>query len=98
MEERYRYWLAREDLNSYSPPGRWGRGRVEISKIFDWYSGDYEGENSVEKVLARFGPETYREFLEEGGYRIRHQSYHWGLNDQGETGADYRHNFLRSLF
>jgi len=99
MAERYRTWLAREDLNAYDPDHGWrGKGRAEISKIFDWYSGDYTGENSVENVLERFGPPEHREFFKEGGYSIRHQSYDWGLNDQGNTGDDYRHNPLRRLF
>ncbi|MEX2608193.1 MAG: hypothetical protein WD708_12695 [Kiritimatiellia bacterium] len=97
MEARYRTWLAREDLNQFQPDhGR--NGTAEISKIFDWYSEDYEGENTVEKVLSRFAPPEYREWLNEERFRIRHASYDWGLNDQGDTGDNYRHSILRSLF
>ncbi len=99
MRERYRVWLARSDLNTYDPDHGWrNNGRVELSKIFDWYSEDFTGEHSVEKVLVQFGPADYHEFLNKGGYSIRYKSYDWGLNDQGTTGDDYQHNPLRSIF
>ncbi len=95
MEERYRTWLAREDLNRFDT-GRW-RNTVEVSRIFTWYSGDYTGENSVENVLRRFGPEEHADFLS-GSFRVRYMDYHWGLNDQSDLGKDYNHSILRSLF
>lgn len=99
MRERYRTWLAREDLNSYDPDHGWrNRGRVEISKIFDWYAEDFTDGNTVEAVLGRFGPENVRDFLKKGGYSVDYKSYQWGLNDQGEVGDNYRHNSLRNLF
>ena len=99
MEERYRLWLARPDLNSYHPDQGWGsRGEVDISKIFSWHKVDFKGEVSVQDVLARFGPEKYRAFLEKADYRIKYEDYHWGLNDQSDLGADYKHSFLKSLF
>ncbi len=95
MEERYRVWLAREDLNRYDT-GRW-RNTVEVSRIFRWYSEDYTGENRIENVIKRFGPEEYREFFEDG-FRVTYMDYHWGLNDQSDLGKDYRHSLIRSLF
>lgn len=95
MEERYRTWLAREDLNAYDT-GRF-RNTVEVSRIFRWYSEDFSGSHSVENVLRRYGPDEYRDFLS-GNFRVTFQDYHWGLNDQSDLGADYRHSILRSLF
>ncbi|MCC5843210.1 MAG: DUF547 domain-containing protein [Verrucomicrobia bacterium] len=97
MEERYRAWLAREDLNQFQP-ARGRNGTVEISRIFRWYSGDYIDDHSVENILARFAPAAYRDWLAEGRFRIRYQAYDWGLNDPGDTGDKYRHNPLRGLF
>lgn len=94
MEERYRSWLARPNLNKYEPR----RNRVDVSKIFDWYSGDFEGDHSVKAILARFGPEEHRAFLQSEDYRVRFMDYHWGLNAQSDLGEDYRHSWLRSLF
>lgn len=51
MKERYRTWLAREDLNAFDT-GRFRR-TVEVSRIFSWYSEDYTGENTIEAVLRR---------------------------------------------
>ncbi|MDA3872639.1 MAG: DUF547 domain-containing protein [Kiritimatiellae bacterium] len=99
MRERYRTWLAREDLNDNDPDhGSRNNGRLELSKILEWYAEDFSGDHSVENLLERFGPSDYRSFFQEGGYGIRYKSYDWGLNDQGNTGDNYRHNPLRSLF
>lgn len=92
-------WLARADLNRYDPEHGWrSKGRVEISRIFSWYSEDYKDAHTVEKVLETYGPPEYRDFFKKAEYSIRYQSYDWGLNDQGDTGDAYRHNPLRSLF
>lgn len=85
--------------NAYDPGHGWrNNGRSEVSRIFNWYSEDYTGDHSVQKILKQFGPAEYRTFFEKGGYSIRYKSYDWGLNDQGNTGDEYRHNPLRSLF
>lgn len=97
MQERYRNWLARPDLNRYLP-NKGSRGKVEISKIFDWYEDDFEGSHSVRAILARFGPADYQAFLQKGAYAIGYLDYHWGLNAQNDVGKDYKHSFLRSLF
>lgn len=94
MRERYRAWLAREDLNRYFPE----EGLVRLSKIFSWYSGDFKGDHSVKSILARFGPDNYKAFLHSEDYRIRYLDYHWGLNAQSDLGKDYEFSFLRSLF
>ncbi len=96
MEERYRAWLAREDLNRYFPEDN----RVKISKIFKWHAFDFEGANKpdVAKTLARFGPQAYHGFLKKGGFEIDYMDYHWGLNTQSDLGKDYKHSWLRSIF
>lgn len=91
MQERYRNWLARPDLNRYQPD----MGKVEISKIFDWYQKDF---TEIQSILARFGPPTYQDFLRKGDYAIKYKDYHWGLNAQSDLGKDYQHSFFRSLF
>lgn len=98
-EARYRLWLARPDLNSYDPDSGWGRrGKVEISKIFLWHSVDFNGAVSVSDVLEHYGPHRYFNFLKKAKYRIGYQDYHWGLNDQGNVGADYEHSIFNSIF
>ena len=94
VRDRYRVWLAREDLNRYHPD----RNLVEISKIFDWYGEDFEDDHSLRRILARFGPAEHREFLSGDAYKIKFKDYHWGLNAQSDLGRDYKHSFLKSLF
>lgn len=93
MRDRYRAWLAREDLNQYMPR----RDRVEISKIFDWYEKDFTGANEVKDILGRFGPGAHRDFLSGGRYKIKYLDYHWGLNDQSDLGKEYKRGFF-SIF
>jgi hypothetical protein len=95
MEERYRAWFAREDLNAFDTDRF--RRTVRISRIFQWYSDDYTGEHSVPEILRRFGPPEHADFLQ-GNFRIAYLPYHWGLNDQSDLGKSYRHNPLRRLF
>lgn len=90
MKERYRVWFSREDLHQYFP----SRDRVEVSKIFQWYSGDFTGENSLPNLLRRFGPETYQFLFEQSDLEIQFGEYHWGLNDQSKLGADYSHGWF----
>ncbi len=82
----YRAWLSRPDLNTYLP----ARNRVEISRIFKWYKGDFAtGDGGLRKILREFGPEKFREFLSGDDYTIKYKSYDWGLNDQGSEGEGY---------
>ena len=94
IEESYRKWLSRRDLNHFSP----GRGRIHISKIFDWFEKDFRQAGSVTRILARYAPEKYRRFLQKRKYKIKYKPYHWGLNDQSSLGKDYRHSIFHSLF
>ncbi|WP_218141627.1 DUF547 domain-containing protein [Nitrosomonas sp. Nm51] len=65
-------------------------GRLEISKIFDWYAEDFEsgwgGWHSLNQFLARYADsltdnEQDRQAAAAGGFRIRYLDYDWKLND-----------------
>ena len=92
-ESAFRTWLARNDLNSFSP----SRKRVEISQIFDWFEEDFTKDGGVGKILSRYAPRPYRLFLKDGSYKLKFKDYHWGLNDQSDLGKDYKHSLLRSF-
>lgn len=81
----YRRWLDRPDLNEYFPEKK----KAAISSIFKWYKDDFEKIGGPKKVLARFGPPKFHDFLEGGNYELEFKSYNWGLNDQGEHGRHY---------
>ena len=90
-DRAYRAWLAREDLNKFSPNEK----KVEISSIFKWFKQDFEKAGGVPKILSRYAPASVREFATSGKYEIKYLPYNWGLNDQGPHGRNYsRANLL----
>ena len=49
---------------------------VHLSKIFEWFAGDFGDEAGVRELLSKhFGEEV-------GGYRIRYLDYSWQRNEQ----------------
>jgi len=83
MEERYRVWFAREDLNRFEPDHGWrNTGRANISRIFRWYEGDYTGENSSEKFLERSRHGQGHRFLP---HQINHRANLLALKEAGGT-------------
>lgn len=92
----YRRWLNRPDLNEYFPDKK----KVEVSSIFKWYQSDFEKDGGPRKILARFGPAKFHDFLESESYELEFKSYNWGLNDQGEHGRNYSkvHLFFDNIF
>lgn len=57
IDDAYRIWLSRPDLNSFDHSKR----RIEISAIFDCFEEDLIEETTIERILVRYGPEKYRE-------------------------------------
>lgn len=86
LDDNTRAWLADDGLNEFHPSKR----KAEVSKIFDWYGNDFEqhGE-TLQKFLARYGPEGESVFLREGKAEIKFKNYHWGLNDTSDLGSGY---------
>lgn len=90
-DRAYRVWLARPDLNKFSPNER----KAEISSIFKWFKQDFDKTGGIPGVLGRYAPPSVREFALSGKYEIKYLSYNWGLNDQGSHGRNYsRANLL----
>jgi hypothetical protein len=85
LDAQMRRWLAREDLNRFDPAA----GLVRLSKIFDWFEGDFLAAGGVGRVLTQYAPERFRGFLEAQTYRVEYLDYDWGLNDQGGRGKNY---------
>ena len=57
-----------------------GKGRVTISKIFDWFEEDFEPKGGVQTFLSRYAPEKDRAFLKKGNLGISYLDYNWDLN------------------
>lgn len=94
IEQAYRAWLAREDLNRFEP----SKNRVALSPIFKWFKGDFTGDGEITKVLARYAPERHRAFVEKADVKIEYLDYNWGLNDQSGRGSNFRAGLLDRLF
>jgi hypothetical protein len=84
-DDAFRAWLAREDLNKFSPNEK----KVEISSIFKWFKQDFDKAGGVAAILGRYAPESVRDFAVSGKYDIKYIPYNWGLNDQGPHGRNY---------
>ena len=78
-----------EKFLSHRSRNRFERGRLYVSRIFDWYEEDFErgwnGIQSVEQFLAEYSQqlglnEDLRSRLLSGEIRIRYLRYDWGLN------------------
>src|SRR5207244_10669396 len=84
-DRAYKAWLARDDLNKFSPHEK----KIEISSIFKWFKQDFDNAGGVSKILVRYAPQSVREFVASGKYEIKYIPYNWGLNDQGSHGRNY---------
>jgi Protein of unknown function, DUF547 len=84
-DQAFRAWLAREDLNKFSP----NQQKVEISSIFKWFKQDFAKAGGIPQVLGCYAPPSVREFAASGKYEIKYLPYNWGLNDQGPHGRNY---------
>ena len=86
LEDSARRFLGDRSRNRYDPVS----GKLEVSRIFDWYRADFEqgnrGTSSVPQFLARYadllaeGAEA-RAAVRQGQAPIRHLDYDWSLND-----------------
>jgi len=84
-DHAFRVWLAREDLNRFSPNEK----RADISSIFKWFKADFDKAGGVPNILGRYAPPSVREFAASGKYETKYIPYNWGLNDQGPHGRNY---------
>lgn len=63
---------------------RWleiGEDEIRVSKIFDWYKGDFEAySGSVRRFIARYRPEQQAAILDESK-KLKIMNYDWSLNE-----------------
>ena len=57
-----------------------GKTLVRLSKIFDWYAGDFGGTAGVRKFILDYAPERIRAKLGDGKFKPTHMRYDWSLN------------------
>lgn len=86
LEDAMRRFLSDRSRNRYNPQS----GRLEVSRIFDWYGRDFEkghkGYTSVKATLAKYAdlladrPED-RAVVRQQKAAVVFLDYDWGLND-----------------
>jgi uncharacterized protein DUF547 len=86
LEDGFRRFLSDRTRNRYNPQ----KGRLEVSRIFEWYGKDFEkgyrGFTSVKATLARYAdlladkPED-RDRVRRQEADVAFLDYDWGLND-----------------
>jgi hypothetical protein len=86
LEDSLHRFLSDRTRNRYDP----GSGKLEVSKIFDWYQDDfnkgYNGYYSVRTVFAKYADvladvPADRRRIRDQQVDIRYLDYDWGLND-----------------
>ena len=55
-------------------------GKVYLSKLMDWYSGDFNGAPAT--YMAKYVDEATRDFLLKGTFTVEFNEYDWSLNKQ----------------
>jgi hypothetical protein len=86
MDEQTLRFMSDRTRNRFNAP----RGRLELSKIFDWYGEDFRlghrGIASLPAFAARYADQLadapdHRERIRAGGVDIAFTDYDWALND-----------------
>ncbi len=81
LDDQARRFLANPDKNRVPAED----GTVALSKIFDWFGGDFGRDDAARQAfLAPYFDGAVRETLEAGGYDIEFLPYDWSLNDAGD--------------
>lgn len=80
MDESLRAWMSRPDKGMALEKER----RVlRVSKVFDWFSGDFEVDGGVRSFVTRYAPPEAAAWLraEKRSVSLRYFDYNWNLND-----------------
>jgi len=92
LEDGMRRFLSDRSRNRFDAAG----GRLQVSKIFDWYGKDFEqghqGFDSLQTTFARYAEAlgttpTAVARIRAGDYTLDHLDYDWRLNDAGRPGS-----------
>ena len=91
LDEQVEQWLARPDGLKIDKSA----GEVKISKIFDWFGGDWipsygvdagftgsKEERAVLNFISNYVSDDDRAYLEAGEYTLSYFDYDWALNKQ----------------
>jgi hypothetical protein len=84
LEDNTVRFLGDRSRNRYDS----ANGKLEVSRIFDWYQADFErgGAGPVAQFIARYAEAiaddaASRAVVRQGRAQIRYTDYDWALND-----------------
>lgn len=66
--------------------GAYGSGTLRLTKLFDWFSDDFGGEDGVRAFILRYRPELRFQLLNTG-CTLEFMDYDWNLNAPPEPGT-----------
>ncbi len=91
LDDQVTQWLARPDGLEINKDA----GEVKVSKIFNWFGGDWvpsygvdsgftgsEEERAVLNFISNYVSDEDRAYLEAGDYKLSYFDYDWSLNKQ----------------
>ena len=89
LQDSLRRFLSDHSRNRFDPAS----GRLQVSKIFDWYGEDFEqghpGFTSLQSLFGKYAglltdSSVARRRIAAGDYRLAFLDYDWRLNDVGK--------------
>ena len=66
--------------------GAYGSGTLRLSKLFDWFSDDFGGEDGVRAFIQHYRPDLKFQLLNTE-CSLEYMDYDWSLNAPPETGT-----------
>lgn len=66
--------------------GAYGSGTLRLTRLFDWFSDDFGGENGVRAFIQRYRPELKFRLLNTG-CSLDYMDYDWSLNAPPKAGT-----------
>lgn len=69
-------WLADPQHNRYDA----GKKAVQVSKLFEWFAGDFEAAGGIGAILKKHGPAAHRDWVM--GATVSYLEYDTSLNAQ----------------
>jgi hypothetical protein len=66
--------------------GAYGSGTLRLTRLFDWFSDDFGGEEGVRAFIQRYRPELRFQLLNTG-CTLEYMDYDWNLNAPPESGT-----------
>jgi hypothetical protein len=89
LQDSLRRFLSDRSRNRFDPTS----GRLQVSKIFDWYGEDFtqghQGYTSLQSLFGQYAglltdSSAARRRIAGGDYRLEFLDYDWRLNDRGK--------------